>query len=213
MSAFLGPIHHWLFNKIVHMEGRAFAIASMLSDNGQKEAVDQKIADYGQKLEGADLAQLVGDNSIHQFLYGLISKVEVFEAGIVETASDFDKVLQTVEAHGKASAEQALSQSGEAVDDAEALYKYVNDYVLEGMPCDPGAEVQPIDNKRFAYNHTACNHIPNWEYTACSPSKMCAVHNAWLKGFVSGLNSNATLEVKETIADGAGRCSAEISIG
>lgn len=213
MSAFLGPIHNWLFKKIVNMEKRAFAIASTMQNNGKADIAESKIKEYGQKLEGADLAALVGDSSIHQSLYGLISKVEVFEASLVAEAGDgFEKIIQAVEDHGRKSGELAVAEQGDGPADLAAINKYVNDNQLEGMPCDPGAEVAPLDENRTAYRHTACNHIPNWQYTDCPPSKLCAVHNAWLKGFISGLNPSATYSVEKTIADGASSCSAEIKL-
>ncbi len=213
MSAFLGPIHHWLFNKILHIEDRAFHIASILENNGKAEIAKNKVEEYGPRLAGADLAELVGDASIHQFMYSLISKVEVFEAGLVEAAGeDYETVRKGVEEHGKLSAQEAVGRQGEKPEDLESLYKYINDSQLEGMPCDPGAMVEPMDDGSLAYRHTACNHIQNWEYTNCPSSKMCGIHNAWLKGFVSGLNDAAEYSVDETIADGAQTCSAFITL-
>lgn len=213
MSAFLGPIHYWLFNKILHIEDRAFAIANALKDKGKDTEVDAKINEYGQRLAGADLAELVGDNSIHNFLYGLISKVEVFEAGLVALAGDdFETARKAVEDHGRASAAKAVEQKGAKPDDLNTLYQYVADYQLEGMPCDPGAEVDPAAQNKLTYGHTTCNHMSNWEYTECPASKMCEIHNAWLQGFVEGLNGSAKYTVKDTIAGGAPRCEAEITL-
>ena len=211
MSAFLGPIHYWLFNKILLIEGRAFAIAQALKDNGKATAVADKVDAYGQRMAGRELDDLVGDNPIHQFLYGMISKVEVFEAGLVEIAgAAYDSALAAVEKHGKQTGQKAVEQKGEKPDDLEAIYQYVSDYQLEGMPCDPGAEVEPGADKVLLYRHRVCNHISNWEYTSCPVDKMCAIHNAWLKGFISGLNDSASYEVKRAIADGADGCEAEI---
>ncbi len=213
MSAFLGPIHYWLFNKILHVEDRAFAIASAMESNGKAETARSKIEEYGQRLAGADLAELVEGNSIHQSLYGLISKVEVFEAGLVEAAGDdYEIIKKAAEENGKEAAEKAVAKEGARPEDLESIYRFINDSQLEGMPCDPGAEVEPLDANRLAYRHIACNHISNWEYTSCPSSKMCGINNAWLKGFISGLNGDAEYTVEKTIADGAKSCAAEIRL-
>ncbi len=213
MSAFLGPIHYWLFNKILLIEDRAFAIATYLQNNNSAEIANGKIEEYGERMSGTDLAELVGNNPIHNFLYSLISKVEVFEAGLVEAAGDkYDDILKVIENHGKKSAEQAIaSKGGEKPCDLESLYQYINDCQLEGMPCDPSAEVEMLDGA-MSYNHRVCNHIPNWEYTNCSVSKMCGIHNAWLKGFVSGLSDSATYTVENTLANSSSGCSARIEM-
>ncbi len=213
MSAFLGPIHYWLFNKILRVEGRAFAMASAMESNGKAEIARSKIEEYGQRLAGADLAELVEGNSIHQSLYGLISKVEVFEASLVEAAGDdYEIVKKAAEENGKEAAEKAVAKEGARPEDLESIYRFINDSQLEGMPCDPGAEVEPLDANRLAYRHIACNHISNWEYTNCPSSKMCGINNAWLKGFISGLNGDAEYTVEKTIADGAESCEAEIRL-
>ena len=214
MSAFLGPIHYWLFNKIQFMEERSFVIANYLRENGSKEAADSKIEEYGERLSGADLGEILGNNSIHNFLYGLISKVEIFEAGLVELAKDekLEGVLKAVEEHGKATGQKAVEHKGAPPANMEELYQLVADTQLEGMPCDSGAEVSLIDDKTLAYNHSSCNHLANWEYTGCSNQTMCKIHNTWLKGFISGLRENASYEVEQTIADGAQGCAARIKI-
>ncbi len=214
MSAFLGPIHYWLFNKIQYIEDRAFAIADALSQNGKADAAKSIVDGYGEKLAGKDLAALVGDNSIHNFLYGLITKAELLEAQLMEAAGDdYQKALDIVEAHGKATGQKVVADKGEKAENLQAIYQHIADFHLEGMPCDPGAEVEMLDENRLAYKHVACNHMPNWEYTSCPSSRMCAAHNAWLKGFISGINESATYTVQSTIADGAPSCSAEIKLG
>ena len=215
MSAFLGPIHYWLFNKIQFMEDRSFAIASYLQANGSKEAADKKISEYGVRLAGADLGELLGHNSIHNFLYGLISKVEIFEASLVEMASEakFGEIIKVVAEHGERTGKRAVEHNGgKSPSNLEELYQQIADTHLEGMPCDPGGEVELINDHTLAYNHSACNHIPNWEYTSCGNKRMCQIHNAWLGGFIKGLNGSAKYVVEKTIADGAASCAAKITL-
>lgn len=214
MSLFLGPIHHWMFNKILILESRAFSIASALEGAGiESSAVNKAVADYGQRLAGRDLAEMLGDNSIHQFLYGLIAKIQIFEAGLVELAKDkWEVALKAAESHGRETAGKALKTSGAKTASLEDIYRLIHDNQLEGMPCDPGAETSMLSPSKLGYYHSTCNHIQNWEYTGVDIKRMCAITNAWIKGFISGVSGTASYEVLQTLADGAKSCKAEISI-
>ncbi|MBI5815556.1 MAG: hypothetical protein HZB29_08080 [Nitrospinae bacterium] len=214
MSAFLGPIHYWMFNKITIIESRAMAIAAALEKNGVDAGEVQKaVADYGQKLAGQDLDELVGFNPIHQFLTGLIAKVQVFEARLVELAGGkFDIVLQAAEEHARAEALNAVKAKGIKPDSLEAVYQYVSDYQLEGMPCDPGAQVALNGRSKLDYTHSACNHIQNWEYTSVDIGHMCKLTNAWLKAFITALNGEVEYSLQTAIATGAQSCIAHLAV-
>lgn len=212
MSAFLGPIHHWLFSKICIVESRALAIAEAVSQKGVD--TEELIKNYGEKLTGADLPSLVGGSPIHQFLYGLITKVQVFEAQIVEAAGEgnFETALEAAESHGARTALEAVEKQGVKPEGNEAIYEFVHNYHLEGMPCDPAGVVNQVSESTLEYDHTVCNHIANWQYTGVAPAQMCKVTNAWLKGFIGGLNAAAEYQVEKTIADGAETCQGRITL-
>lgn len=212
MSAFLGPIHYWLFNKIVILESRAMAIAGALDKMGKASRVKEIMADYGDKLEGSDLAEIIGDNPIHQFLYGLIAKAQILESQLVEAADkDFDKILPVVEEHGKATAHNAISQNGgKEPANLEEIYQYIHNCQLEGMPCDPGASVNPVSGEHVRYTHSSCNHISNWRFTGVDANSMCVLTNTWLKSFVNGLNPKAEFALETSITGGGKSCSADI---
>lgn len=214
MSLFLGPIHQWMFNKILILESRAFSIATALVDAGvERDAINKAVSDYGDKLAGRDLADMLGDNSIHQFLYGLIAKVQIFEAGLVDLGKNsFDVALKAAESHGRETAGDAVKASGVKTASLEDIYRLIHDNQLEGMPCDPGAETTALSPSKLGYFHSTCNHIQNWEYTGVDIKRMCAITNAWIKGFIAGVNGNASYEVKETLAGGAQSCKAEVTI-
>jgi hypothetical protein len=211
MSAFLGPIHHWLFNKIGLAESRAFAIADALAKDGVDIA--PLTADYGDKLQGANLPDIVGSAPIHQFLTGLITKVQVFEAQVVESAGaeGRDSILAAAHAHGKQSGidYSAIKGTPDTLDKVAAM---VNDSQLEGMPCDPGA-VFGKEGNQVIYTHTACNHMANWRYTGVSVADMCAINNAWVAGFIAGAAGDGPVyTLEKNLADGADSCCAAITI-
>ncbi len=205
MSLMLGPIHTWLFNKIVIAEERAMALATLLSQQGSD--LGELLARYGEPLAGKDLATLVGERSIHQFLQGIITKVQVFEASLVEGNADkVDLLLDAAYAHGKEVAGRMAPDGGLGL---EEVVRLLNDTQLEGMPCDPGATFTPdASGDGVDYTHSACNHMVNWSYTGVDPKVMCRLNNRWIAGFVEGLGGS--YEVAQTIADGATACGARV---
>jgi len=194
------------------MESRAFAIAAVLDKAGKGDIVKEMTDGYGEELQGVSLEEIIGDNPIHQFLSGLIAKVQVFESQLVEASGDaFETALAAVEEHGRQTATQALGGKP-GPDNYEDIYRYINDYQLEGMPCDPSAEVDLAPEGPMSYAHSACNHIQNWRYTGVDIKKMCDITNTWLKGFVNGLNDKAQFSVDNTIAKGANSCGATVKM-
>lgn len=208
MSLILGPIHHWLFGKILVAEERAFALAEALAAAGVGDDLIPLRERYGERLAGKELATLVGENPIHQFLQGLITKVQLFEASLVEAHADRVELLyETARRHGEETGRRLAEGKRRT---AEEIARLLNDTQLEGMPCDPGATFTPFpDGAGFDYTHSACNHIGNWSYTGVDIPTMCRLYNRWIEGFVEGLGGGFRLE--ETIADGAARCVARVT--
>jgi hypothetical protein len=209
MSLTLGPIHYWLYNKIKIAEDRSFALHDGLHGAGVDVAAERDR--YGDRLPDADLTELVGDNSIHSFLQGLITRIQIFEASLVEAAVGHeDLIFALVEQHGRKTGQEAVAHQGGPATDVNQLGRLVNDYQLEGMPCDPSPAFAPGEGE-LTYRHTACNHLANWEYTGAKPETMCALTNRWLAGFVEGAGS-AEFILGHTIVDGAPDCQATIRL-
>lgn len=208
MSLMLGPIHNWLFNKIQIAEERANILAAILADAGTP--VDDLVQRYGEPLAGKDLATLVGNNSIHQYLQGLITRVQIFEASLVERSGDrLDLLMKEAERHG-ADVAARLVPTDSAPLTADDIARLLNDTQLEGMPCDPPATFTPLaSGEGFAYTHSACNHRENWSYTGVDLVTMCRLNNQWIKGFVTRLGGEYS--VSATLVEGADGCKAQVT--
>ncbi len=216
MSAFLGPIHHWMFNNIKAVESRAFAIASAVENSGDETiamAVKNILDEYGERFEGKDLAEFVGNSPIHQFISGMLSKTEVFEAQIVAAADGkFDLILEVAFNHGKGAAAKALDGKDQKPENLNGIEQYIRENQLEGMPCDPSGTFEQLSESSLIYSHTTCNHLQNWGYADVDKEKMCKLTCEWLKGFTQGLNGGVSFSVKNSIASGASSCAAELKL-
>lgn len=189
------------------------AIADQLSSAGID--ISEERERYGELLQNADLPTIVGNNSIHQFLSGLITKIEVFECQLVEKGGEgqVSAILAAVESAGRAKAKEIIAENGAGEIGLSDIGKLLNDNQLEGMPCDPPASFDQSTEGVLGYNHSACNHMGNWQFTSVDPKVMCDITNAWISGFVTELSPSAGIEVKETLASGGSCCSATIKIG
>src|SRR3989304_8893624 len=87
MSAFLGPIHYWMYEKIKNVMSRKAAIFSAFYEKYGSE-VESVCGKTRQEIESEDngrpLDQLIGDSPIHGWLANKIREVETEEAQMVK---------------------------------------------------------------------------------------------------------------------------------
>ena len=88
MSAFLAPIHTWLFNKIKLAQDLEKDIVNLHIDKFKESAIKiQKEANdiYGQYIEEKPLEDLIDVKNIHGWLQDRIKEVESRSAYIITT--------------------------------------------------------------------------------------------------------------------------------
>jgi hypothetical protein len=220
MSSFLGPIHHWLYNKIKVVESRRDGYISALKKKHGAEAagiIEELDKDYGAKLDGQALEQMIGNNPIHGFLHSLVQKVEGGEGKLVAAAikkfngDAFNLFLEASEKHGRDTGERALKEKNASDPSTEAVSGLLNDYLLEGMPCDQAAYITPKSKNAFELGHKTCLHHANWKAVGAPFMEMCCFTNAWIGGFVKAVQPKMTYESKASIASGDPGCLAEFN--
>lgn len=134
MSAFLGPIHYCLYNKIQLQEEWIRSILNISAQNGWEIVADQKLESICGKLESGPLEEIIDQTNIHGWLQQQIAISETRLAFLVTTllnedASRLAALKQTAFQFG----EKHALQDGVGADDA---FKVLEDSLLDGMPCD-----------------------------------------------------------------------------
>ncbi|MEE9543880.1 MAG: hypothetical protein V3V95_08875, partial [Thermodesulfobacteriota bacterium] len=172
MSAFLGPIHHWLFKKINLVEDRerkiVFAFSEKYGDDVETLAAANR-SKYGEYYDETSLEELVGQAAIHEFLSMEIAKVETREAALL--AALIDKygdeaktlALETAKEHGRAFGEGQTADADTDGVTADDVYKAVKNTFLDGMPCDHVVEVKENTETKLVETHTDCLHLNYWK--------------------------------------------------
>lgn len=215
MSAFLGPIHHWLFKKINLVEDREKKLVSAFTEKYGAETDDIAGANrgkYGEYYDDTPLEELVGENAIHEFLSMEIAKVETREAALIAalTAKYGDDaknlIIETAKEHGKAfGAAQTEGADTEGVT-ADDVHKAVKNTFLDGMPCDHVVETTENTETKLTETHSDCLHKAYWKTAGTDEATMCEYIGSWIDGVVTGLGVNATHSRGKAIAKGDNLC-------
>lgn len=217
MSMFLGPIHHWLYNKIRIGAERALAIEDAFRHafGAEADPILQEVDDsYPAFPTGLPLEDIIGDSPIHAFLQGLIGMVERREGALVKAFTERfgekakDAALKAAADEGRRVGKEA---KGEIVDgDIESVFRALYDRQLDGMPCDQGAQPE-FQRNRVLIRQTECLHSDNWKATGAPLDVMCAITGSWIKGFLSGAAPELDYKVEQSVIGGAAECQYSVS--
>ena len=142
MSAFLGPIHFWLYNKIQFQESLIDELIRYASSQGWS---DSDLADkYGSK-DRRKLDEVIDESNIHGWLQSRIHDAEDRLTALKQAAYDF-----------------GASQHLNAATAPEAFHR-LDDLLLDGMPCDQVNRVRESDDSRIAWDRTMDLHSEFWQ--------------------------------------------------
>ncbi len=199
MSEFLAPIHYWLYKKIrlvIEREQLIYEKAQGLCGATAEELREQVWQTYGETLPDADLEQLIDHDNIHGWLQRQINLAESREAAFIkellarcdQTACDM--VGEAFLEHGLHCGENAKSQPKYDVSTADGIYKALNDYYLNGMPCDQEDILVETTARQVIWENLACLQEFNWKRTGVDHKTMKSCYQGWWDGFVTGANSS-----------------------
>jgi len=195
MSAFLGPIHHWLFNKIRLFEELEKESIIKLSEDLAEDAKSlHRTAEdkFGKLLPDAALEDLIETDNIHGWLQNKIQMAETRQA------YTYSELLKK---HGEAIIpilEEVYKQQGNRLGEslrrgagqlsAVDLYKQLNNYLLDGMPCDHVNNVVESTPERLVWVTTQCLHKPYWQQAGMDIEIMYTLRFSWVRSFVEAAN-------------------------
>jgi uncharacterized protein (DUF2235 family) len=189
MSAFLGPIHFWLYHKIGRQEKLTKAIAAYAKQEGWIE--DQ--AKYTKDLPA--LEDVIDESNIHGWLQEQIHDAETRYADLVGTVSNttrFEEIRGVAFAFGKKYTLQASTSPTEA-------YKAFEDFFVNGMPCDRVNAVVSESEDELSWTMTQDIHAQYWKdgseiYYTLRSEVMRGMLNG--TGLVLASNDNVTYTIK-----------------
>lgn len=160
MSAFLGPIHHWLYHKIILQDRLTEAFLVFAAEAGMPQVAESVDATYGVMPEGS-LEEQIDESNIHGWLQNKIVLVENRYAMAVteivnQNSSNLDQLMKIAEQFGK-----SISPLHPGASAAEA-FKVLNDTLIDGMPCDHVNLVVTQEENEVVWKRTQCVHQNFW---------------------------------------------------
>lgn len=182
MSAFLGPIHSWLYNKIIFQDKMAESIVKLAKDKGWNE--DSFKPDRFGILESGDLADIVDPNNIHGWLQERVNLVENKLAYVVTFLTEnhkerLDEMNTCIYRLGE---ENVLAQ-GTTVKEA---YLHLENLLLNGMPCDRVNEIVKEQEDCIIWRQTQDIHEKYWDMVNGDKTHYTTLRNFLIKGIMNG---------------------------
>lgn len=195
MSLFLGKIHYWLFNKIKWFEGLEENIVNWAKEKGDfpvdewKEEIYNK---YGAPIENKPLEEVIDTSNIHGWLQDKISRGEGRQSAWVtkilkSSPESIKDLINIFEKQGSKLGSEYAEMS--TVSTSIEVYNMLNDYILEGMPCDRVNETLENSEDKYSWITTSCLHEPYWQKEMGDVNNFYILREAWTKSFIKALNT------------------------
>lgn len=149
MSAFLGPVHYWLYRKIQYQEQLNQKILKRICPQ-----LNEIVAQECGTIQDGSLEEIIDHQAIHQWLSMELMIVEKRFAFIVEhiEKSDFEEVREVLFEAGK---EISINEN---YHNCIELFKVINNYLIDGMPCDKGIKIMSQEENQIIYEYNEMIH-------------------------------------------------------
>lgn len=190
MSLFLGKIHYWLYNKIIWAEQMEEDIIEWAKTQNlpADEWMQQSISKYSESTGRKPLEDIIDTGNIHGWLQARIESAELRQAYIVTTILEAnpelkDGVIQLFKNQG----EVAAKEYDKTISTPEEAFTALNDFILEGMPCDRVNEVIQSDESKYIWKTTACLHKPYWDNVEGDINVFYILRDTWVQSFIESL--------------------------
>lgn len=193
MSLYLGKIHYWLFNKIVWFEGLEEEIVNLAKIEGLDiERLSKDINNkYGERLPKLPLEEMIDTSNIHGWLQEKIHAAEgrlaTWTCNLLEKENTKVKLESLYKEQGIKAAKD-VKEEGKDLNTAVDIFNSVNDYILDGMPCDRVNEVISQDENKVIWKRRICVHKDIWNSVGGDVNYFYELRNLWIKSFVNEVN-------------------------
>lgn len=205
MSKFLAPIHSWLFNKIkIHEDLEKKVETKFKSKYGDEvtDIVEKNISTYGDRLQSDNLEEIIDQSNIHGWLQHNIGIVETRQAAILGDLFEKygDEALELALSIYKEDGSKygAIAKEEATIESPEDAYKALNNYILDGMPCDSASSVTKSDKDLLEAVQNNCLHINYWKTAGVDPEKMYSLRDQWKSSFITELEPNFEYSVDKS---------------
>ncbi len=189
MSAFLGPIHFWLYEKVRWHEALLDEIYAEMKTHGSCEEIDllkeNLEVKYGLPVVD-ELSTVIETDNIHGWLQAKIQSLEYRMAGAITKGLEKHWIEMTeLENIYKLNGIKANEAYQGSLNTPSEIFKGIYDYLLEGMPCDRVNQPTASDDDSISWVKRICLHEVFWSSVGGDVAVYNHLRTIWLGGFVS----------------------------
>lgn len=176
MSAFLGPIHHWLYRKVIIQNQFADRLVEGLLQEERCEAENEQ---FQKPLE-----EIIDEMNIHGWLQDKVSFVERKLAMVVTNCikEEVATIEQLVERAYQIGCMNAKQENITKELHAAEAYQFLQDTLLDGMPCDHVNQVVSRSEDSVVWKQTCEIHQKYWDEVQGNIEHYYLLRNAFIKG-------------------------------
>lgn len=187
MSAFLGPIHFWLYNKVKIQNDLVEETIRVAEENN----LHMRENLYGRFGDGElkSLEEVIDVNNIHGWLQEQVSSVEGKLAhGVTEIFSQKPELVEEIKTlfRNKGIENSALREDSSL----EEIFKALNDTLLDGMPCDRANAVISQDENEVVWVRNLCVHEEYWNEAGGDIKNYYMLRDEFIKGLLQKAKVN-----------------------
>lgn len=183
MSAFLGPIHYWLYNKVTLQEDLIEEIIRFAKESNYDVNLSDELEQQFGKPDKRPLEEMIDPGNIHGWLQERISVTEYRLAYTVTTLlnQDMERLTSLKDLYFTWGQNHAAAENP-SLEDA---FKLLNDTLLDGMPCDWVNEVINESEDEILWKRTMCVHHKYWDEVGGNVNYYYELREELIKGIFS----------------------------
>lgn len=136
---------------------------------------------------------MIDTSNIHGWLQGKIHSAEGRMAAwtkvILENNQDYILDMRKVYENQGVNAANEAKESLENIN-AETIFNSMNDYILDGMPCDRVNEVIDSSEESIMWKRRVCVHKNIWENEGILVDVFYELREHWINAFVNTMNND-----------------------
>ena len=196
MSLYLGKVHYWLFNKILWFEGLETEIINLAKEEGLDiDSLSKEINEkYGERTPDLPLEEMIDTTNIHGWLQEKINSAEgrmaAWTTRVLNNNKEVTLKMENIYTTQGIKAAKEVKEKGIELITAVEIFNSINDYILDGMPCDRVNEVVTSEENIVEWKRRICVHEHIWNSEQGDVSYFYKLRSLWIKAFVSEINSN-----------------------
>lgn len=196
MSLYLGKVHYWLFNKVLWFERLEdeiidLAKAEGLDINNLSKVINEK---YGEQTPDRPLEEMIDTTNIHGWLQEKINSAEgrmaAWTTKVLNNNKEVTSKMENIYVTQGIKAAQEVKEKGIENATAVDIFNSINDYILDGMPCDRVNEVITSEENIVEWKRRLCVHGHIWNNEQGDVDYFYKLRSLWIKAFVSEINSD-----------------------